>query len=55
MFSSCVLLQEHTENHADDPTQWWTLQLTSNPTTSRDAYSLCRTFPSDRPLAEVMP
>jgi hypothetical protein len=20
-----VLLQEHTENHADDPTWWWTL------------------------------
>ncbi len=25
VFSSCVLLQEHTENHADGPTQWWTL------------------------------
>lgn len=38
MYSSCVLFQEHTENHADDPTKWWTPQLTPNPTTARDAY-----------------
>jgi hypothetical protein len=31
-------LQEHTENHADGPTNWWTLPATSKPTTSRDAY-----------------
>ena len=38
MFSFSVLLPEHTENHADGPTQWWTPPTTPNPTTSRDAY-----------------
>ena len=38
MFSlSCVLLQEHTENHADGPPAGGPPQLTSNPTTSWDA------------------
>jgi hypothetical protein len=34
-----VLLVEHTENHADGPTTWWTLPTTSKPTTTRDAYA----------------
>jgi transposase len=32
-----VQLALHTENHADGPTTWWTLPVTSNPTTLRDA------------------
>jgi transposase len=34
---SCVLLQEHTENHADGPPAGGPPQLTPNPTTSWDA------------------
>src|SRR5438045_5464992 len=26
-----VLLQEHTENHVDGPTKWWTLRLSPTP------------------------
>ena len=37
-FSFVCSWSEHTENHADGPTQWWTPPATSNPTTSGDVY-----------------
>jgi hypothetical protein len=33
----CVFLQEHTKDHADGSTTWWTPPTTPKPTTPRDA------------------